>query len=403
MGKKVIIIGAGAQGSTIARRLNDVPQVEAIVCADSNPKEVDRLARELQKVSGRRLDAVDMDDVLAATENMDLLINGLPPDFNMNLMQAALTNGVNYQDMASGPVKDVDLVGAVKRQLALDQAFREKGVFALINTGSAPGLVNVVARHSAEKMTRCERIDVLCYSGTETRKFIPFWWSPATALGDMASSPVVFENGAYKKVPPFNDPRMIDFRGLGPRCMYDHEHEEPVTFGMFFKGLKHSTMKYGGPSTELSAMLHRIGLLRKEPMDIKGSTVRPIDVVAGILPPAPSDPESIRDALSDGIVSEEGALVVHLEGFQDGRPVTIDNYIKGMKLSEAFKTFGITHQAFITAQSAFVFSKLIVEDRIVRTGVFPPEALEQPVREAYLQAAARLGITVDEVVERRLY
>jgi saccharopine dehydrogenase-like NADP-dependent oxidoreductase len=403
MKKKVIIIGVGAQGSTIADRLNKLPEVVEIVCADYDAKEIQRLERKLEKASGMKLDANSIDDVIAATEGMDLLINGLPPDFNMNLMEAALHNEVNYQDMASGPVTDVSLVDAVKRQLSLSEEFQAKGIFALINTGSAPGLVNVVARHSADKMDVCERIDVLCYSGTVTKKFIPFWWSPETALGDMASSAIIFENGAYRKVPPFNDPQMIDLRGLGPRKMYDHEHEEPVTFGIFFKNLKYSSMKYGGPSTELSKSLYEMGLLSEDPVDVKGVSVSPRDLVCSVLPPAPSDPDSIRDAISEGVISEEGALVVHLEGFINRKPIKIDNYIKGLGLTEAFKKFGITQQAFITAQSAFLFSKLIVENKINLKGVFSPEVLEKETREYYLREAADLGIYVDEIIERRLF
>jgi hypothetical protein len=51
----------------------------------------------------------------------------------------------------------------------------------------------------------------------------------------MAARPVTFENGEYKLGKPFDNPEMIDFMGLGPRRMVDHEHEEPVTFGIFFK------------------------------------------------------------------------------------------------------------------------------------------------------------------------
>ena len=62
------------------------------------------MERKLEKARGIKPDANRIEDVIAATEGMDLLINGLPPDVNMNLMKAALRNKVNYQDMASFPV-----------------------------------------------------------------------------------------------------------------------------------------------------------------------------------------------------------------------------------------------------------------------------------------------------------
>ena len=50
-----------------------------------------------------------------------------------------------------------------------------------------------------------------------------------------------------------------------------------------------------------------------------------------------------------------------------------------------------------------MFTKLFVNDKISAKGVFPPEVLDTDAREYYLKEAAGLGITVDEIVEIRLY
>jgi saccharopine dehydrogenase-like NADP-dependent oxidoreductase len=305
--------------------------------------------------------------------------------------------------MASGPVADIDFVGAVKRQLALDEKFKSAGLSALINTGSAPGLVNVIARNAADKLDELESIDIYIYDGIWTNRFIPFWWSPETAFGDMAAEPIIYENGGYKQVPPFNNPEMIDFKGLGPRRMVDHEHEEPVTFGLFFKGLKRANFKYGGPACDLAESFYKMGLLGTEPVDVKGKKIVPLDLVCQLTPPAPSDPETIKAALSDGMALEEGASLIRVQGQKSGKPVCLDNYINAPGLTESFETHSITHESFLTGQSAFLFTKLFVNDKISVQGVFPPEVLDADAREYYLKEAARLGITVNEIVETRLY
>ena len=236
MSKTVMVMGTGAQGGTIAMRLNEEPNVEKIICADYDFNAAKRYEEMLDKAVAVQVDARNPEEIVNASKEADLIVNGLPPDFNPAVMKAALANGTHYQDMASGPVEDIDFVGAVKRQLALDETFKSAGLSALINTGSAPGLVNVIARNAADKLDNLESIDIYIYDGIWTNRFIPFWWSPETAFGDMAAEPILYEDGEYKQVPPFNDPEMIDFKGLGPRRMVDHEHEEPVTFGMFFKG-----------------------------------------------------------------------------------------------------------------------------------------------------------------------
>jgi saccharopine dehydrogenase-like NADP-dependent oxidoreductase len=403
MSKKVIIVGTGAQGSTIAMRLDREPNVAEIICADYNYDAAARLAKTLTKARAVQVDGSNTNDVLDAAHGAELLVNGLPPDFNLTLMKAALQGKMNYQDMASGPVADTDFVSAVKRQLALDDNFKSAGLSALINTGSAPGLVNVIARNSADKLDRCDHIDIYVYDGIWTNKFIPFWWSPETAFGDMAAQPVNYENGEYKLVPPFNNPQMIEFRGLGTRRMVDHEHEEPVTFGLFFKDLQTATFKYGGPACDLAESLYRMGLLSEEPVQVNGSSVVPLKLVCKLTPPAPSNTETIKDALSEGMTMEEGATLIRVQGIKDDKTVCLDNYINAPGLTESFEKYGITHESFLTGQSAFLFTKLFVNDMIATRGVFPPEVLDAKLRQYYLTEAAKLGITVDEIGATRLY
>jgi len=403
MGKKVIIVGTGAQGSTIAMRLDQEPHVDEIICADYNYDAAARLEKTLTKARAVKVDGSNINDVMDAARGADLLVNGLPPDFNMTLMKAALQGKMNYQDMASGPVADTDFVSAVKRQLALDQNFKSAGLSALINTGSAPGLVNVIARNAADKLDRCDHIDIYVYDGIWTNKFIPFWWSPETAFGDMAAQPVNYKNGEYIRVPPFNNPQLIEFRGLGPRRMVDHEHEEPVTFGLFFKDLQTATFKYGGPACDLAESLYRMGLLSEEPVQVNGSSVVPLKLVCKLTPPAPSNTESIKDALSEGMALEEGATLIRVRGIKDDKTVCLDNYINAPGLTESFEKYGISHESFLTGQSAFLFTKLFVNDMIATRGVFPPEVLEAKPRQYYLAEAAKLGITVDEIGATRLY
>jgi saccharopine dehydrogenase (NAD+, L-lysine-forming) len=404
---KVVVFGTGAQGSMIAARLNEESRVTEILCGDYNETAARRVACGLKKARTVKVDARRAEEVLEAARGTDLIVNALPPEFNPTLMQAALRLKTWYQDLASGPVEDTDFVSAVKRQLDLDGEFRSAGVGALIDTGSAPGLVSVLARNAADKLDEVMRIMIYIYDGIWSRRFIPFWWSPQTAFGDMASEPINFVDGRFEIVKPYNDPVMIDFRGLGPRRMVDHEHEEPVTFGLLadraFKGCRNVGFKYGGPALELAEGLYKMGLLGKQPVAVNGVEVVPLDLVCKLTPPAPADPDSIRAALSEGMILEEGAALVRVDGCLQGRQVRIDSYVNAPGLTESFEKHGVTHETFLTGQAAFMFTRLLVTGEIRQTGVFPPELLEHDAREAYLEGLAGFGITVDEVVETRLY
>lgn len=404
--KKVMVLGVGAQGSTIAKRLQEEPNVVEIICADYDAKAAKEMEAQLSKAKAVQLDARNVADIVKAAQGCELIVNGLAPDFNMNVMDAALEVGACYQDLASGPVSDLPFVDAVKRCLGRDGEFKAKGLTALINTGSAPGFANVLTRHAVDQFDSVDRIDIFVYDEIWSNRFIPFWWSPQTAFGDMAAEPIVYKDGKFLRVPPFNNPEVVDFRGKLAR-MVDHEHEEPVTMGLLadkvLKGVKEVNFRYGGPGLELAESLYKMGLLSEEPIDVKGTKIVPMDIISRLTPPAPKYKDEIQAVLDEGMVSEDGVFLVRVDGVKDGRKVRIDSYVGAPGLTEAFEMSGMTHESYFTGQAAFLFTKMFVNGKLDSKGCFPPEVLEKPERDYYLSEAAKLSLTVDEYVETRLY
>ncbi len=398
--KRVMVIGVGAQGSTIAKRLNEEPLIEEIICADYDEKAVAEMEKTLSKAKGVKVNARNKADIVAAAKGVELIVNGLAPDFNVNVLEAALEVGACYQDMASGPVSDVGFVEAVERAFSYDEKFKVKGLTALFNTGSAPGIANVVTREAVEELDSCDEIEITVYDGIWSKKFIPFWWSPETAFGDMAAEPIRYVDGEFKRFKPFNDPRMEDFPYIdGKRRTVDHEHEEPVTMGLLadkvLKGVKKVNFRYGGPGLELAQDLYRMGLLSEEEIDVKGTKIVPMDIISKLTPPAPKYPDEIQAVIDEGMVTEEGAFRVRVDGKKDGKNTRIDCFVNGPGLIEAFEKANITHESYMTGQAAFLFTKMFVNNVIETKGAYPPEVLETAERSYYLGEAAKLDLTVD--------
>jgi saccharopine dehydrogenase-like NADP-dependent oxidoreductase len=405
--KKIMIMGAGAQGSTIAKRMQEEPCVEEIICADYDVRAAQELEKLLSKAKAVKVDARKVEDIVKAASGSGLIVNGLPPEFNMRVMDAALEVKAGYQDLASGPVEDEDFVEAVRGQFARDKEFKDAGLSALTNTGSSPGVANVVAREAVDKFDSVDTIALHVYEGIWTRRFVPFWWSPDTAFGDMAAEPVIYRDGKFEKVPPFNNPAMFEFRGLGKRRMYDHQHEEPVTMGLVadkhLKGAKNILFRFGGPACDLAKSLNDMGLLSSEPVEVDGVRVVPMRLISKLTPPAPKYREEIKALIDEGLELEEGAFLVRVEGKKDGEGLRIDSYVNVPGLRQAFQKAGISHESYYTGQGASLFTKMFVKGKIDLKGVFPPEALDADARAEFLREAAKLDITVDEIVERRLY
>ena len=76
--------------------------------------------------------------------------------------------------------------------------------------------------------------------------------------------------------------------------------------------------------------------------------------------------------------------------------------IKTSGVFEAFEKAGLTAETYLTGQCGALFTKMFVNDRIHQKGMFPPEVLDESQRAYYLKEAAKLSITVDQIVEQTL-
>ncbi len=405
--KRIIVIGVGAQGSTIAKRMNEHPQVSEIICADYDFKAAEVLSESLKKASALKLDASDIGNVIQAAQGCDLIVNGLPLDYNLVLMEAALAVNASYFDMA-GPMEDIGFVESYKLLFSdWHEKFQAKGLTALVGGGSSPGLANIMAREAVEKMDRCETISIFVYENVMTKRFTPFWWSPEIAFWDMAYKTFRFENGKHVTDRPFSRPIRMKLRGINREVrMVDHEHDEPVTMGLLadkvLKGVRNVEFKYGGFGVKLSELLYKMGLLSDQPVELDGTQVIPMDLILKLCPPAPKYPEELKSIIDDGVMAEEGAFLVRVKGYKGEIPVRVNSYAIGPGLVEAYETSGLSHEAYLTGQCASVFVAMMVEDVLAVPGLFVPEQLEADARQYCFRQLAELGVTIEETLQQKI-
>ena len=401
--KKILVVGVGAQGSTIAKRMDEHPDISEIICADYDIKAAQELQSTLGKAKALQLDARDIKRVTEAAQGCDLIVNGLPLEFNLIIMEAALAVNASYFDMA-GPMEDMGFVESYQLLFSeWHEKFKEKGLTALVGCGSSPGLANVIARESVDKLDACDTISICVYEGLKTNRFTPFWWSPEVAFGDMAYKTFRYENGAHVTDKPFSRPVMMNLKGIDQEVrLVDHEHDEPITMGLLadkvLKGVKNVEFKYGGSGVEISELLYNMGLLSRKPHTVKGNTITPMDLVLDLCPPAPKYPDEIKAIIDEGVITEEAAFLVRVDGHKDGKPVRIDAYANAPGLVESFELSGLSHEAFMTGQCAAVFVKMMVENVFSKKGVYVPEQLGADARAYYFRELANLGVTVDEFI-----
>jgi len=144
--------------------------------------------------------------------------------------------------------------------------------------------------------------------------------------------------------------------------MVEHAHDEPVTMGLMakehLKGAKNINFKYGGGGIEFSEPLYKMGLLSRESVNVKGTDIVPMDLILKLAPPAPKYPDEIQEIIDEGLEVDEGAFLVRVDGEKDGKKTRIDCYVNAPSLVEAFEKSGLTHESYLTGQSAALFTKM---------------------------------------------
>jgi len=406
--KKVMVCGCGAQGSTICRKLDQEPNIEEVICADYNMEAAEAVCRLMTKGTPRKVNAANIDEIKDAASGCELLVNVMPLQFGANMLRAAMELKCCYQDLsACENIPEVMHVNEYDRWVegircmyeSYGKRFAENNTTAIIGTGSAPGVMCVMARRAVQELDECDTLNMMVYEGVEAKRFLPFWWSTDVALSDMQEDAFAFENGRLIRTKPFS--RKIERRwpeyDMQPVILCEHAHDEPVYVGFnrekYFKGCKNAYFKYGGAGIRFSEPLYRAGLLSRKEEEINGQRVIPQQLVLKHIPQAPKDPEVIKEIIDEGLISDGGAFVIEAYGKKNGKDVMAELHLNAPGLKESYERAKMSAEMYLTGQGAFLYTRLFVNDMIGQKGLISSDMLDDRQVGQYIAWAKELGIT----------
>jgi len=288
---KALVVGAGAQGGPCASILSRDAETTGVVLADIDSGMLKQVEQRIgsSKISTIKADASKVNEIAAAGRGCDLVLDFMPPWLALNVMKAALEIGANYVNTAfDQPFWTQQVAG---EPLELDADFKKSNLTALLGCGVTPGLLNVMVRHYTDRLDTVNSIRLRVggrniNQGPYDHMFKPWnpGWSPKQALIDCAEPPHVFSKANYSQLEPYSELEDWEFpEPIGKILVSHHSHEEvyslPRTIG---KGITYCDFKY-----EVSyqpAVLVTLGLASREPLELNGVKVKPIDLVTKLLP-----------------------------------------------------------------------------------------------------------------------
>lgn len=372
---RVMQLGVGSVGEVVARTIAAEPEIEEVVLADIDEERIAAVLAKLPGTAARgvALDAADRGALRAALAQVDLVVNGLVPEVNLDVMAACLETGTHYLDMAAAGPRDVVGTADVDEELALDGAFRDRGLTALVFFGIDPGVSDVFARTLYDQMETVERLTVFDGdAGTvEGYDFAP-GFSPATMVEEcLILPPHAFSDGAMVRRTPLTLWTEFDFpEPVGRLKVWNVDHEESQLMPMFLadKGLRDADffIALSDEWVEMLLVWRKLGFDHNRTIQFEGCAFRPLDLLVSRLP----RPVDLIGKLHGSVCV--GTLA---EGTIGGEPARRFMY-QTTSHDEAFDRLGVQGTGFQTGVPAACAALMLARGLVPSAGVFAPEQVD---------------------------
>lgn len=379
---KMLVLGAGLQGSACAYNLLQDNRVELVTLADHRPGEWPEFLAPHRgaRLRAARLDASRYPEAAALMAGHDAVLCALPYYFNEPMTRAALEAGCHFSDLGGN-------TAIVQQQKALHAQALAAGKSVIPDCGLAPGMVNILAAEGIRRMDRAERVRI--YVGGLPQHPVPplnyqVVYSLEGALDYYTTPSWVLRGGHAVEVEALSELEDVDFPAPVGRLEAFHTGGGISTMPFAWEGridsMEYKTLRYPGHVAVMKP-IRELGLISNEPVEVRGQMVRPRDVFIAATRPMLHRPEG-RDLV---------ALRVRVTGTRAGQPATvtfelIDRYDEATGISAMMRT---------TGYSLALTGILQVDGTIAAAGVHTPD--EAVPFGAYVDGLGRFGVAITEV------
>src|SRR5688500_16611162 len=276
---RMLVLGAGLQGSACAYDLVQSPEVKEVRLADISSQ---HLPPFLAPYSGPRLlptplDVRDREAVLAVMRSSDGVMSAIPYYFNLDMAKCAVEAGVHFADLGG----NTDLVISQK---TLDADAKAKGITIVPDCGLAPGMVNILAQYGISQLDTVESVKIFV-GGLPQKPEPPLNYHVVYSLEGVldyyTTKSWIVRDGRGQQIEALSELEHVEFGdGVGTLEAF-HTAGGLSTMAFRYDGkiptMEYKTLRYPGHAAMMAA-IRELGLLDLEPVDVKGSKVVPRDL-----------------------------------------------------------------------------------------------------------------------------
>ncbi len=355
---RYLVLGAGQQGRAIAFDLLQDPEAE-VVLADQDPDLLEEVYSWLDnpRVDLEPLDADSREEVRTAMEEADVAINALPYRFNLDVTTDAIATGTHLVDL--GGNNDV-----VHAQLELDQQARDAGIVVIPDCGLAPGLANILAADTCDRLTRVKHLKIRV-GGLPQRPQGEFdymlTFNIEGLLNEYSEPVLAVRDGDIVTLEPLTDVERVTFPDpWGELEAFNTSgglSTLPRTLGHKVENMDYKTLRYPGHAEKVRA-LYEQGLFSREPRQTSAGPVVPRELLAKMFEDTCNYPEADVVLLRIVAIGQKGSVPLMV------RTQIIDRFDKEN---------GITAMMRMTGYPTSIIAQMIARGDVGDRGVVPGE------------------------------
>ncbi len=349
---KILVVGSGKVGSEIARDLARSSEVDSVIVADAQAKNLKNV-RGHAKIRTRRLDISQRKPLLAAMRNVDVICGALPGRLGFQLMTIAVEARRDLVDISYTPENPFKLHGKA----------RDQENIIVPQCGVAPGFTNMCVGDASRRLGTITKVRVFV-GGLPQRPTPPLNYRIVFSLEDVIneySRPArIIEYGKEKLVDALSGRGFLNFPGVG-RLEYfitDGLGSLPRSFPNV-REMNEYTLRYPGHA-EIMKTLRVLGFFEDKEVQVNGLAITPRKLSIALL----------KSAMSLGRPEDLLALRVEVEGKLGKKSLIsyqiLDYYDARNKVSAMART---------TAYPCTSAALLVGQRKLRSVGVVPPEKI----------------------------
>jgi lysine 6-dehydrogenase len=379
----IVLGGAGAMGRITVRTLTEYSDVEQVTIADYNGERARELAESLRssKLQAQQIDVNDEVRLRSLLRGADVALVAVDYIYNLPILRACIKEQVHYADLGG-------LFHMSRTLMALNDEVEAAGITAVMGMGGTPGITNMLAKLAVDQLDQVDSIKVQlgCADATPSNAPLVAPYSMRTILDEFTKEPQVFQDGQWYPQQPLSGQEEIIFPlPVGRATAIYSLHSECATFPVSFreKGIRYVSFKIAFPSDFMTRLkfLVDLGFGSDEPLNVRGVSVSPREVLTRLVESVPTEEVEPRDC---------DVLRVVTTGEAGGRAVEITNQV----VVHPYRRWHVSAGALDTGTPLAIVGRMLANGEITRRGAHGPEVCVPP--EPFFRELARYDMHVTE-------